>query len=70
MSDGMSFWGRVEMGRGGFEPPKVKPTDLQSVPFGRSGTYPILKDKSSLSDLNGWPADYKSAALPTELRKL
>ena len=26
--------------------------------------------KSSLSDLNGQPADYKSAALPIELRKL
>ena len=28
---------------GGFEPPKAEPTDLQSVPFGRSGTPP--KDK-------------------------
>ena len=28
------------MGRGGFEPPKAKPTDLQSVPFDRSGTSP------------------------------
>ena len=28
------------MGRGGFEPPKAKPTDLQSVPFGHSGTSP------------------------------
>ena len=27
---------------GGFEPPKASPTDLQSVPFGRSGTPPIL----------------------------
>ncbi len=26
---------------GGFEPPKASPTDLQSVPFGRSGTPPI-----------------------------
>ena len=25
---------------GGFEPPKAPPTDLQSVPFGRSGTPP------------------------------
>ncbi len=25
---------------GGFEPPKASPTDLQSVPFGRSGTPP------------------------------
>ena len=28
--------------RGGFEPPKALPTDLQSVPFGRSGTSPTL----------------------------
>ena len=26
--------------RGGFEPPKASPTDLQSVPFGHSGTSP------------------------------
>ena len=25
---------------GGFEPPKALPTDLQSVPFDRSGTPP------------------------------
>ena len=25
---------------GGFEPPKAEPTDLQSVPFGHSGTPP------------------------------
>ena len=25
---------------GGFEPPKAEPTDLQSAPFGRSGTPP------------------------------
>ena len=28
------------VGRGGFEPPKSVTTDLQSVPFGRSGTLP------------------------------
>ncbi len=27
---------------GGFEPPKASPTDLQSVPFGRSGTLPYM----------------------------
>jgi hypothetical protein len=27
---------------GGFEPPKAEPADLQSDPFGRSGTPPIL----------------------------
>ncbi len=30
---------------GGFEPPKASPTDLQSVPFGRSGTPPFIIDK-------------------------
>ncbi len=28
---------------GGFEPPKAEPTDLQSAPFGRSGTPPYLE---------------------------
>ena len=31
------------MGRGGFEPPKQVAADLQSVPFGHSGTYPFIK---------------------------
>ena len=33
------------MGRGGFEPPKAEPTDLQSVPFGHSGTSPKFWEK-------------------------
>ena len=33
----MSF---ILVGEGGFEPPKAKPADLQSVPFGHSGTLP------------------------------
>ncbi len=32
--------GRV--GGDGFEPPKAVPTDLQSAPFDRSGTPPIM----------------------------
>ena len=28
---------------GGFEPPKAEPSDLQSDPFGRSGTPPRIK---------------------------
>ncbi len=28
------------VGAGGFEPPKALPTDLQSAPFGHSGTLP------------------------------
>ncbi len=42
------------------------PTDLQSVPFGHSGTPPFW---SWRRDLNPQPADYKSAALPIELRQ-
>ena len=48
---------------GGFEPPKRKAADLQSVPFGHSGILPL---KSRCSDSNREPADYKSAALPIE----
>ena len=42
--------------------------DLQSAPFDRSGISPYKK-KSRLLDSNQRPADYKSAALPTELRR-
>ena len=52
--------------RGGFEPPKAAPADLQSAPFGRSGTSPWSHRRES----NPRPADYKSAALPAELRWL
>jgi hypothetical protein len=63
---------------GGFEPPKASPTDLQSVPFDHSGTPPrfqqpteqhpeTLEIWSQRQELNPRPADYKSAALPTEL---
>ena len=31
------------VGRGGFEPPKSVTADLQSAPFGHSGTYPRMK---------------------------
>ena len=107
------------VGSGGFEPPKSKTTDLQSVPFGHSGNFPclILKNEKSggrwwirtteveddrftvcslwplgkppmlfislknlsrgkilkwswWTDSNPRPADYKSAALPTELHQL
>ena len=57
---------RLLVEEGGFEPPKASPTDLQSVPFGRSGTLPYW---SWWTDSNPWPADYKSAALPTELHQ-
>ena len=87
---------RIMVEEGGFEPPKRNATDLQSAPFGRSGTLPLevriarfaLLDGSVLrtfallalhafcfllwswwTDSNPRPADYKSAALPTELHQ-
>ena len=60
---------------GGFEPPKSVTADLQSAPFGHSGThpyeicFPYIKGWSWRWDLNPQPADYKSAALPIELRQ-
>ena len=32
----------------GFEPSKAEPTDLQSVPFGRSGTPPNKKSRQQM----------------------
>ena len=62
---------RVLVGRGGFEPPKSKTSDLQSDPFGRSGICPylIFWGWSRWLDSNPQPADYKSAALPIELHR-
>ena len=62
------------VGRGGFEPPKLIAADLQSAPFGHSGTYPYelpsySKGWSWRWDLNPQPADYKSVALPVELHQ-
>ena len=33
-----------DVGADGFEPPKSKTADLQSAPFGHSGTHPKIKD--------------------------
>ncbi len=52
------------MGSAGFEPAKAEPTDLQSAPFDRSGNSPM----SHLSGSNRRLRDYKSRALPAELR--
>ena len=57
----------------GFEPSKAEPSDLQSDPFDRSGTPPHYeRPKTNWSrrwDSNPRPTDYKSVALPTELRR-
>ena len=58
------------MGESGFEPLKSATTDLQSAPFGHSGTLPYsIKRWSWWTDSNPRPADYKSAALPAELHQ-
>ena len=63
--------GTSVVGEGGFEPPKALPADLQSVPFGHSGIppYSFRSGWSWWTDSNPRPADYKSAALPTELHQ-
>ena len=38
----LRWYSLVLVGAGGFEPPKSKTTDLQSAPFGHSGTLPYL----------------------------
>ena len=60
-----------KVGRDGFEPSKSSTSDLQSDPFGHSGTCPYKNDKNKSwwTDSNPRPADYKSAALPTELHQ-
>ena len=62
------------VGESGFEPLKSKTTDLQSAPFGHSGTLPKIRTVYNRPwswwwDSNPRPADYKSAALPIELHQ-
>ena len=46
---------------GGFEPPKASPTDLQSVPFDRSGTPPnAIIDHGGLRSADGVKLNPKS----------
>ncbi len=73
-------WFRAQdmVGRGGFEPPKAEPTDLQSVPFGHSGTPPFfawndppqgslrrLPDRTCRPDRAGGPGRQELLLLPT-----
>ena len=41
------------VGEDGFEPSKSKTTDLQSAPFGRSGTLPCVRDKQKFIPVCG-----------------
>ena len=59
--------------REGFEPSKPEAADLQSAPFNHSGIspdyYDVKKKWSWRKELNPQPTDYKSVALPIELRQ-
>ena len=57
------------MGDGGFEPPKDLASRFTVCPLWPLGKSPIL-NWSWWTDSNPRPADYKSAALPTELHQL
>ena len=80
ISQGFSVWhlNRPQhlVGESRFELLKRDATDLQSAPFGHSGTLPYKEPPfkrfiwSWWTDSNPRPADYKSAALPTELHQL
>ena len=70
-----------KVGGAGFEPAKAEPTDLQSVPFDRSGNPPVqhlkhfwcllpTSKKSLWRGSNPRPTVYKTVALPTELQRL
>ena len=73
--------GTVKMGREGFEPPKTIANRFTVCPLWPLGYLPnqritllarispALGSVSWRRDLNPRPADYKSAALPTELRQ-
>ena len=57
------------MGREGFEPPKAMPADLQSAPFGRSGTDPLRGEGYRLASVSHMPSfDVVSEVDRQELR--
>ena len=41
-TDALKLTAGMQLGEGGFEPPKAVPADLQSVPFGHSGIRPCF----------------------------
>ena len=60
---------RPRGGGGWIRTTEANATDLQSAPFGHSGTPPYMRLWSWWTDSNPRPADYKSAALPAELHQ-
>src|SRR3990172_1468832 len=64
------FLSLLTVGRGGFEPPKLYSDRFTVCSLWPLGYLPNYLNKWSWRrDLNPRPADYKSAALPTELRQ-
>ena len=45
---------------GGFEPPKAEPADLQSAPFGRSGTPPKKIERAIVEKTHHYVNHYQS----------
>ena len=70
MKNGNPNWDHRFSGGGGWiRTTEANATDLQSAPFGHSGTPPNMNFWSWWTDSNPRPADYKSAALPAELHQ-
>ena len=70
MKNGNPDWDHRFSGGGGWiRTTEANATDLQSAPFGHSGTPPNMNLWSWWTDSNPRPADYKSAALPAELHQ-
>ena len=57
------------VGTGGFEPPKSK-QQIYSLSHLATLVYPLSKKQSRLPESNQRPTDYKSVALPAELKRL
>jgi hypothetical protein len=57
------FYNKMVEG-GGFEPPKASPTDLQSVPFDRSGTPPHLREQDATMHAQPWPRSDHDIPVP------
>jgi hypothetical protein len=55
-----AFRSRGLVERGGFEPPKAKPTDLQSAPFDRFGTSPAETSWAAPSRSTVFEVKFKS----------
>jgi hypothetical protein len=64
------FRGFLKVGEEGFEPPKTSSTDLQSAPFGRSGTLPFKKKRAGRRIRTADQLITNQLLWPTELHRL